>query len=263
MRRALVSIAILISCGVSEVTLAGNEANYPKPGDPRFGPMLRSIKDRITKSEFELERCVHRFVDKKVTSESDSQILARQACFACERSDRDLNDAQNDLIRFTNGWNPSYQGDNTKDKFPFKAGLCAKGAIYAYSAIEHKNEEKKKSLEPILEAAAKLKLKPAMECNQKYSVLFALTTVESPENIAKAGFANCQSLFDEAAEARINPVYTGNRRAEMVKGMMTTFRDHALEQTITVTVESRARKQIGPSEGNDKMLNQNNLNSKI
>lgn len=264
MRRALmVSIALSSICVVSEGALAANDANYRAPRDSRSGPTLKSVTDGIAKANLELEQCVQKFIDRKVTPDSDSQSLGRQACIACDSANHALSDAENEFHRFINSKNPYYHGDNTLDAVPFESGVCAKGLIYAYSAIERKKEEKKKALEPTLETAMKAKLQPAFECNRKYATLFALTTKETPENIAKAGFAKCQSLFEEAADARINPIYSGGGRADMLKDLMAMFRDRALEQTTTITVESRAQQNIGSPDRTDKPVEPRSQGSKI
>ena len=193
MRSASVVLVVMLgNCVFSVAALSGSkpqkpvireimaEVIYPKPGQPNFAPMLKEITDRIASSKVLLKECVRKFIDPKVTSDSDSHILSRQACMACKREDRATSDAMNDFFRFNNGWSPNYRGDNTKDKIPFKPGECAEGLIYAFSAISVKAEIKKRALEPVLEANMQLKLQPASECNKKFSTLFVAILKVSP-----------------------------------------------------------------------------------
>jgi hypothetical protein len=157
-----------------------------------------------------------------------------------------LSDANNDFFRFNDGWNPAYTGDNNRDRLPFQPSVCAEGLIYSLSAIKEKQKKEEADLEPILQDRMKMKLRAAIDCDEKYSKLFALSTSESPENIATAAFAKCEPLFADAAEVRINPIYKDGARAERVSDILEAFRDEALKRTIAIVIESRARQKLAP-----------------
>jgi hypothetical protein len=239
-----VATALVLSGPVG--SFAGSGVSYPKPGDPQFTPMLNSITDRIATAKSALNACVHSFIDKNAKAESDRDTLAHNSCLACVRQDRAFSDAENEFFRFQNGWNPSFTGDNTKDTVPFKPGICAEGLIYASTVITDLKAKEQAAQEPILQSAMKSKLVPALECNEKYSKLFALTTSETPENIAVSAFAKCEPLFNEAAEARVNPIYQSGARTERITELIEMFRQASQKRTIGIVVESRAIQKLEP-----------------
>jgi hypothetical protein len=134
--------------------------------------------------------------------------------------------------------------------------ICSIGGPvdYAASVIKMKKEREIEDRKPALQEAMKSKLVPTLGCSEKYSLMFALATSETPENIANTAFNKCSQLFEDAAEASIDPSYSVYWHGEYKRAMVDEMRKGALDRTIGIVVEARARQRLAPARPPDEEI---------
>jgi hypothetical protein len=178
---------------------------------------LASIEARRQSARTAVVACIERHIDAHVKSSDEAKYLWSAARGSCAAECKKSNGAEVDLREYNNRHDQLYYSNSdyrrASDKMVALAlEGCAGDPItttleYADSALKKKREQEIEAREPVLLEAMKAKLIPALDCNAKYSTLFALATTETPENIATAAFNKCSQLFEDAAAARIDPSY--------------------------------------------------------
>lgn len=231
----------------SQISATADE-RFPFPGQPGFSEALTSITVRQSEAKAALDICSRKYIARFVRSNSNVLVIIDEACSACPKERTNYNNAEARFFVFLNATNPSYHGEQERFIAKLRSSkTCEIDPGYATSMIKFKQEQEKDARAPALQLAMKMKLIPASECNDKYSSFFALTTNESPENIAKTAFSKCTDLFEDAAESRIDPSYTDGFRTSSIAAFVDEMRKGALERTIMTVVESRARRRLAPA----------------
>ena len=228
---------------------ASADEQFPHFGQSGFNETLSAVVEHQTSTKTALEMCINKYIHRNVKSQSDAMKLMTSGCLACPKERGEYNAASATWWEFMDATNSNYHGENDKliNNTRSSRTCGALGLDYAVSMIKNKQHEEMEARSPALVEAMKSKLLLALECNDKYVVLFSLETTETPENIAKTAFGKCDGLFEEAAEARNDPSYPVDMRDQSKAELVKEMRRIALERAITTVVEARARQRLAPS----------------
>jgi hypothetical protein len=213
------------------------DAPLPKPGDPRYSATLNFLSQQQSETRDAARSCLRRYLSRKATPSSEVKKLGAEACITCKREMIGEAKAQNELTRFLGG-----QFENNPQT------NCGMAELYGSQAIELKKSEADMALEPVRRANFKTKLVQAIECQRKYTLVFALSTVESPENISSTAFNKCIGLFQDAVEALVRPsfLFGEGRLKELIVEDLEQLQKEVLAKSIEIVVEARSRQKIAP-----------------
>jgi hypothetical protein len=209
--------------------------------------------------------CMRKYIDAQAKSSDKAINLWSAAEAHCPRECRQSNAAEADWWQYMIQQNPNYYGNTDYRRARNKLvadtryGKSCSGSVsltldYAAAAKKKKKDEEIAAREPALLEAMKAKLLPALACNAKYSTLFAITTTETPENIATTSFSTCLQLFEDSAEVSIDPSYGPYWHGEFKTCRMETLRKTALQETTRIVVEERAKQHLAPTKPPDEAV---------
>jgi hypothetical protein len=276
-------ITALICCTATQ-SLAQNPFEIVEGLDNRNGP-IRQLADSQSLASIEAKReltreavvsCVEKYIDTHVKASDEVKYLWPAAHNHCRIECTVSNSAEADKEEYDNRRDqfyyndPAYRQRKDKSVADTRHGKACSGdrplsatLDYAAAAIKKKKDEEIDARRPALMEAMKAKLLPALDCNAKYSSLFALTTTESPENIAITAFSKCEQLFEDSAEASIDPSYGPYWHGEYKSYRIEILRETALKETTRIVVEERARQRLAPPSPPNAEMNSRKPDPKI
>jgi hypothetical protein len=231
------------------------ETPLPMPGDPTYSDTLNFLSRQQSETRGAADSCLRRYVNRKATPSSELKKLAADACTACKSELFGEAKAANELDRLLR-----IQFEYTPEKY------CGMAALFASQAIEFKKGEADRALEPIRHTNFQTKIVPALECQRKYTLVFALSTAESPENISSTAFNKCIGLFQDAVEALVRPsfLFGEGRLKELIVEHLDQLQKETLSKDIEIVVEVRSRQKIERSSPPaDSHIDQSPKDSKI